>query len=225
MKRFLVAAAASLCLIPAIVTGVGAKALDAVRIDGLLVASPEVVTDALLLREGQEFTPADVQESIRRLHRLGLFRKIDFLIDGETDSTVSLLLALEEFPIVDKIEFEGNRKIKKKELEEKKVLHIHLPLSDAQLHRSRQTILDMYAEKGYLLAEVDALVIPTSVPGNAIVKYTITEGPRVRVRSIAFNGNENVKTRWLARRFRTKENRWWRSGDFNEELYRAHLDT
>jgi len=225
MKNFPVAAAAFFCLIPAIIAGVDAKALDAVRIEGLLVAKPETVTEAILLREGQEFTPADLQESIRRLHKLGLFRKIDFLVDGETDSTVSLLLALEEFPIVDKIEFEGNRKIKRKELEEKNVLHIHQPLSDAQLHRSRHTIMDMYADKGYLLAEVDAQVIPTSVPGNAIVKYTITEGPRVRVRSISFSGNENVRRRWLARRFRTKENRWWRSGDFNEELYRAHLDT
>jgi len=224
MKNLSAVVTATLCLILA-AAGVGAKALDAIRVDGLLVANPEIVSDAILLREGQEFTPADVQESIRRLHKLGLFRKIDFLIDGETDSTVSLVLALEEFPIVDKIEFEGSRKIKRKELEEKKVLHIHQPLSDAQLHRSRQTILDMYAEKGYLLAEVNAQVIPTSVPGNAIVKYTITEGPRVRIRSISFNGNENVKRRWLARRFRTKENRWWRSGDFNEELYRAHLDT
>jgi outer membrane protein insertion porin family len=205
--------------------GADAKTLDTVRVEGLLVANPDAVSDAMLLKPGSEFTPADLQESVRRLYKLGHFRKIDFFIDAETDSSVSLKLAVEEFPIVDKVEFFGNKKIKKKELEEKKLLRPYTPLSDAQLHKSKQTILDMYAEKGYLLAEVDAQTIPTSVPGNAIVKYDIKEGPRVRVKSIVFRGNRDVTDKWLARRFKTKENRWWRSGDFNYELYRSHLYT
>jgi outer membrane protein insertion porin family len=207
------------------VAAVRAKTLESIRIEGLLVTGPEIVTNALEVREGRDFTPADVQESIRKLYRLGLFRKIDFLIDAETDTSVALTLSLEEFPILDKIEFEGNRKIKRKALNEKKVLDLHRPFTDAQLHKSKETIYEMYVEKGYLLAEIDAQVFKTSVPGNAIVKYVIKEGPRVRVRSIVFRGNQEVKTRWLARRFKTKENRWWRSGDFNYELYRAHLDT
>ena len=214
-----------ICTVLACVAAARAKTLESIRIEGLLVTGPEIVANALEVREGRDFTPADVQESIRKLHRLGLFRKIDFLIDAETDTSVALTLSLEEFPILDKIEFEGNRKIKKKALDEKKALDLHRPFTDAQLHASKETIYEMYAEKGYLLAEIDAQVFKTSVPGNAIVKYVIKEGPRVRVRSIVFRGNQEVKTRWLARRFKTKENRWWRSGDFNYELYRAHLDT
>jgi len=224
MKKTLIAAAPVFLLTLAL-GGAEAKILDNIKIEGTLVANPDAVSDAVLLRPGSDVTPADIQESVRRVYKLGHFRKVDFFIDGETDSSVSLKLVLEEFPIVDKVEFSGNRKIKRKALEEKKLLRFFAPLSDAQLHKSKQTILDMYAEKGYLLAEVDARVIPTSVPGNAIVRYEITEGPRVRVRSIVFHGNRDVTSRWLARRFKTKENRWWRSGDFNYELYRSHLDT
>ncbi|MDR2577734.1 MAG: outer membrane protein assembly factor BamA [Chitinispirillales bacterium] len=227
MKKFLTAAAPLVCLIMFLagITGAEAKTLDTVRVEGVFVNNPDIVRDAILLRTGQTFTPSDVQESIRRLYRLGLFRNIDFFIDDETDTSVSLTLRLEEFPIVERIEFEGNRKIKTKEFEEKKVINLHQPLSDAELHRSVRTISEMYADKGYLLAEIDAQIINSIVPGNAIIKYVINEGPRVRVRSVAFNGNEHVKSSWLTRRFKTKENRWWRSGDFNEELYRAHLDT
>ncbi len=227
MKKMLIATVLSFLLILAMgsIAGAEAKVLDAIRIEGLLVANHDAVSDAILLRPGSEFTPADVQESVRRVYKLGHFRKVDFFVDEEADSSVSLKLVVEEFPIVDKVEFFGNKKIKKKELEEKKLLRFYTPLSDAQLYKSRQTILDMYAEKGYLLAEVDAQVIATSVPGNAIVKYEIKEGPRVRVRSIVFHGNRDVTSKWLSRRFKTKENRWWRSGDFNYELYRSHLDT
>ncbi|MCL2218617.1 MAG: outer membrane protein assembly factor BamA [Chitinispirillia bacterium] len=212
-------------LVSALISRVDAKVLDDIRIEGLLVTKAELVKDAVLLQTGKEFTPSDVQESIRRLYALGLFRKIDFVIEEETETGVTLALRLEEFPIVSLIEFEGNRKIRKKELEEAHVVRLQAPLSDAQLHKSRQTLADMYADKGYLLAHIDVQVIKAAVPGNAIVKYTITEGPRVRVRSIRFEGNQNVGRRKLARRFKTKENRWFRSGDFNYERYRSHLDT
>jgi outer membrane protein insertion porin family len=227
MKKKLIAAVPLFLLLLAMggVVGAEAKILDNIRIEGTLIANPDAVSDAILLRPGSDFTPADIQESVRRVYKLGHFRKVDFFVDGETDSSVSLKLVVEELPIVDKVEFFGNRKIKKKALEEKKLLRFYAPLSDAQLHKSKQTVLDMYAEKGYLLAEVDAQIIATSVPGNAIVKYVIKEGPRVRVKSVVFQGNRDVKTRWLARRFKTKENRWWRSGDFNYDLYRSHLDT
>jgi outer membrane protein insertion porin family len=227
MRKTLIAAAPVFLLALALggAAGAEAKILDTVRVEGLLVANPDAVFGAMPLKQGSEFTPSDLQESVRRLYKLGHFRNIDFFVDAESDSGVSLKLVVEEFPLVDKVEFFGNKKIKKKDLEEKKPLRQYAPLSDAQLHKSRQTILDMYAEKGYLLAEVDAQVIPTSVPGNAIVKYDIKEGPRVRVKSIVFRGNRDVTDRWLARRFKTKENRWWRSGDFNYDLYRAHLDT
>ncbi|MDR0330286.1 MAG: BamA/TamA family outer membrane protein [Chitinispirillales bacterium] len=249
MKNILIAAFPALLLVLAAgnLAGAEAKTLDTLAIEGLVVVKPDNVSDAVLLRAGSEFTPADVQESIRRLYKLGHFRKIDFIIGAETDSSVSLTLSLEEFPLVDAVEFFGNKKIKKKELEEKKLhRHYNAPMSDAQLHKSRQAILDLYADKGYLLAKVDAEVINTSVPGNAIVKYTIDEGPRVKVKTIVFKGAGDAKAGWLARltrrkdagggasevtrgwlmrRFKTKENRWWRSGDFNYDLYRAHLDT
>ena len=227
MKKTLISSALFSLLVLALGGAMSAQAkiLDAIKIEGTLVANPDAVSDAVLLRPGSDFTPADVQESVRRIYKLGHFRNVDFYVDNETDSSVSLKIVVEEFPLVDKIEFSGNRKIKRKALEEKKLLRFFAPLSDAQLYNSKQTILDMYAEKGYLLAEVDAQVIPTSVPGNAIVKYEIKEGPRVRVKSIVFHGNRDVKTKWLSRRFKTKENRWWRSGDFNYDLYRSHLDT
>ncbi|MDR0306318.1 MAG: outer membrane protein assembly factor BamA [Chitinispirillales bacterium] len=202
-----------------------AKVLEALKIEGLEVTQPEAVSNVLELREGQTFTPSDIQESIRRLYRTGNFRSVDFFVDDETDSSVTLTLRLEEFPILDKIEFHGNRKIKGKELEKKEILRLGRPFSDAQLHKSKQVLSDMYADKGYHLAEIEAVVVNTSVPGNVIVRYDIKEGPRVKIKSIVFNGNQDVTEGWLSKRFKTKENRWWRSGGFNRELYRSHLDT
>ena len=65
----------------------------------------------------------------------------------------------------------------------------------------------------------------SKIPGNAFVKVNIKEGPKVRVVSVAFKGNKEVKESKLARKFKTKEKRWFRGAEFNKDLYREHLDT
>ncbi|MFP4164422.1 MAG: outer membrane protein assembly factor BamA [Chitinispirillaceae bacterium] len=202
-----------------------ARVLDSLRIKGLVTNQPVIVENAITLREGESFNAADVQQSIRRLYRLGPFRSVDIFIQEETDSSASLVMKLEEYPRVEKIEYHGNEKIKTEKLEEEAAVIERQVLTDAQLHESKTVIGDLYAEEGYHLAKVNAELVESRIPGNVIVKYDIEEGPKVRVKSIVFKGNEEVKDGWLEGKFKTKEKRWWRSGDFDRELYEAHLDT
>ncbi|MFP4013472.1 MAG: outer membrane protein assembly factor BamA [Chitinispirillaceae bacterium] len=202
-----------------------AKVLDSLRIEGLVINQPLVVHNAITLRKGESFTPADVQESIRKLYSLGHFRSVDLFVEEESDSGATLVLKLEENPVVESIEYHGNKKIKTKKLEEESVISLRQMLSDAQLHKSKAVIRDLYAEEGYHLAKIETELVNSRIPGNVIVKYDIDEGPRVRVKSIEFKGNEQVKSSWLEGQFKTKEKRWWRSGDFDMDTYKAHLDT
>ena len=202
-----------------------AKVLDSLSIEGLSINSPNVVRNALEIREGKELSSSDVQESIRRLNGLGLFRSIDFFVLSESDSTVFLQLKLEEFPICENIEYNGNKKLKIKDFEEKITVKRGQILTDNLIYNTEKKIRELYADKGYNLAEVKHELINSKIPGNAFLKFDIKEGPRVRIKSITFNGNKEVKTSRLERKFKTKENRWWRSGEFNREMYSAHLDT
>ena len=202
-----------------------AKVLSKLEIQGLSINSAEVVRNALDIHEGGEFSSTAIQESIRRLYQMGLFRTVDFFVTSENDSTVSLALKLDEFPICENIEYNGNKKIKTKDFEEKMTLKRGQIISDAMLYDASKKIRDMYAEKGYLNAQVKTESIPTKIPGNVIAKFDINEGPKVKITSIVFKGNKEIKTSTLERRFKTKKSKWWRSGEFNEDLYRSHLDS
>ncbi len=202
-----------------------ARILDTLVIDGLSINSDRAVRNSAALPEGRQFSTSDIQEALKRLHELGLFRKIDFFVIRETDSSASLRLRVEEFPIVDMVEYHGNKKIKKKDFEEKTTVKRGQILTDAAVFDEKQRILALYEEKGYNLAEITPELIPTKVPGNVILKLSIREGPRVRIKSIVFKGNREVKESKLARKLKTKESRWWRSGEFNYETFRSHLDT
>ncbi|MBN1604956.1 MAG: outer membrane protein assembly factor BamA [Chitinispirillaceae bacterium] len=201
------------------------KLLDTLIIQGLNVAQEHVVRNIVLFREGQEVRVQDVAESIRLLYATGSFRSVDFFIESESEKSVRLLLKVEEFPICEGVEYSGNRKLKDKDFEEKVAVKKGQVISDAAIYDLVVKMKRMYAEKGYNLAEISHKLVPTKIPGNAFLQFSIKEGPRVRIKEITFSGNREVKTSRLERKLKTKENRWWRSGEFDKELFKEHLDT
>ncbi|HEX3018816.1 MAG TPA: outer membrane protein assembly factor BamA [Chitinispirillaceae bacterium] len=202
------------------------KILDSLAIEGLTTHSPSVVRNALEVRVGKPLNTNDIQESIRKVYELDLFRSVDFYVISENDSSVKLKLQLEEYPICENVEYDGNRKIKTKDFEEKvTLLKKGQIVTDDILYDLKNRVKDLYIEKGYNLAEIKTELVKSKIPGNAFVKLNIKEGPRVRIESIVFKGNNEVKSSKLARKFKTKEHRLFRGGEFNKELYREHLDT
>jgi len=214
-----------LLLLGSLIVSAEAKVLDTLVIDGLSINSPSVVRNAIGVREKHPFTAADIQESLRRLYALGLFKSIDFSITRENDSSASLKLLLVENSICENIEYHGNKKLKVKDLDEKSILKKGQILTDATLFKNEQVLKDLYAEKGYNLAEIKTEQVQTKIPGNVIVNYTIKENAKVRIAKINFSGNKQIASKKLLRKFKTKEHRWWRGGEFNKDVYKEHLDT
>jgi outer membrane protein insertion porin family len=202
-----------------------AKILDTLVIEGLFIQQPSVVTNAISLKKGKEFTSADIQTAIKNLYRLGAFRSVDFYVTKDVDSTVSLLCKVAEFPIIESIEYSGNKKLKQKDFEEKMTMKKGQVLSDALLFDNVNAIKKLYEQKGYLLAEVNPTLIPTKVPGNVIAKFSINEGAKVIVKQITFKGNVDIKESKLKSKFKTKEKKLFWGGDFDPDLYKSHLDS
>jgi outer membrane protein insertion porin family len=202
-----------------------AKVLEKLSVKGLVINSREAVLANASLHQGLFFTASDIKNAVRNFYNTGLFRSVDVFVTAETDSSASLLVKFEEFPLCEGIEFAGLKKVKQKDLDEKFPFKIRQVVSDDALFRAEKFVEDQYAKKGYLLADVSVEKVFSKVPGNMIFKFNVKEGERVSIRSIAFKGNKEVASSKLKGKFKTKESRWWRSGDFDEELYRAHLDS
>jgi outer membrane protein insertion porin family len=201
------------------------KMLDSIAIKGLLLNSRSLVHNNILLRQGTPFTANDVKESIRKLAGLNLFRSVEVFVTKETDSSASLLLQVEEYPFCESIEYAGLKKIKAKDFEEKLPIKQRQIVTDNDVFRTEQYIKKKHEEKGYLLAGVKAERVASKVPGNVVLKFVVKEGPKVQIKTVTFKGNKAIKEKKLKSKFKTKENRWWRSGDYEEDLYRAHLDS
>jgi|WetSurMetagenome_2_1015567.scaffolds.fasta_scaffold00149_20 outer membrane protein insertion porin family len=203
----------------------GAKVLDTLVIKGLSVQQPSLVRNGIGLREHADFTAQDVQSAVKSLYRLGYFKTVDFYVTNETDSSASLELDLSEYPMAEAVELVGNKKMAKKDIEEKMTMKKGAVCSDALLFENRTIIKKLYEQKGFLLADVKAETMPTKIPGNVLVKFKINDGPKVLIKKIYFKGNTAFKESKLKWTFKTKERQFFWGGDFEEEQYKNNLDS
>jgi outer membrane protein insertion porin family len=146
-------------------------------------------------RVGSPFSAEALTDDVRELYASGFFDDIEVDLERRDDG-VKLRLLVRERPSISKIVFEGNVQIENDDLKEGIELKEATVLSRPAIRRSVQKIRDLYAEKGYFLAEVESGVLPSS-EGEVEVKFKITEHDQVSVRRVTFIGNEHVSTEEL----------------------------
>jgi outer membrane protein insertion porin family len=203
-----------------------AKIIDTLQIEGsFTTVQASMVRGYAGIKSGDEFVATKMPEAIKRLYYLGLFRSVDFSILNETDSTVSLLLKVVEFPILESFDIVGAKKISKEDVEKVVTLKKGQALSSSSVFETVRKIQKVYAEKGYLMADVALDTTHAIIPGNVIAKFRIKEGSKVEVKQVTFKGNSSFKESKLKGKFKTKEKKFLFGGDFDQEKYRTHLDS
>lgn len=154
--------------------------------------TPEDVVTYLRERSGQEFSPEVLTQDVRELYGSGFFDDIEVDLERLQDGVV-LRFVVRERPSVNAVSFEGNSEIEKDDLKEGVELKANTILSPPAIRRSIQKIRDMYAEKGFFLAEVESETIPQK--NNEVeVKFKIREQGQVSVKRVTFIGNESIST-------------------------------
>ena len=194
-------------------------------VEGNSSADANMVRISAGISPGTEATGDDIQEAIKQLWSLGLFEDIKIVLDREVTEGVYLTIQVKEYPHLEKVELEGNKKLKKDDIDEVLNFYPGQVISPGTLARARKKLKDKYKEKGYLLAEINTETFDSKEKeGRAIVRITIDEGKKVQIKRITFYGNEAFKESKLCKQMKeTKEDRWWRGADFDKKKYQEDL--
>jgi outer membrane protein assembly complex protein YaeT len=205
------------------------KVVD-VKVEGNRTVDKSLILRTVQVEKGEEYLPTVLRQrvaaSVTALNKLALFS--DIRVEADYPDSVDgaiLVFAVSELPTLARAELKGNDKIKTDDLKEVMDLLDGQVYSRSAVERNRQKILDKYHSKGYLLAQVDVEEGIEESTGRKTVAFKINEGKKVRVRYVTFAGNVHVKDKELRKKLPTKEERWWRDGDFKEDEYRLGLDT
>ncbi len=139
---------------------------------------------------GQRFTESRFQNLQRRLYALDYFDEIVPMAERGGPDGDQLVLRFEvgERPVVSRIRFEGNRNVRRRQLEDVILLSEGDVVTDSRLRSARNAIVSEYAERGYPDTEVQSRVEEDD-DGRRTVVFEITEGFRTVIREIEFSGN------------------------------------
>ncbi len=141
-------------------------------------------------RVNDAFVPERLSQDVRELWNSGFFDDIEVNLQ-RSDAGVRLRFTVRERANVTLVEIEGNDEIDDDDIQEAIELKANTILSYPAINRSVQKIRDMYAEKGYFLAEVDSEVVP--LKNNEVrVRFNVRENSQVSVRRVNFLGNEHI---------------------------------
>ena len=130
-----------------------------VSVEGNILTSENTILFTSGLRKGLTITATEFQRAIKRLWNLGLFQNIQLRYDDESPEGLTITIIVEENPILGALRFEGNKKIKNKKFDEELDLTQGQRIRPNTLHETSKKIKQLYAEKGYLQADVSTRLI------------------------------------------------------------------
>ena len=197
-----------------------------ISIDGNSLADPAAVIANSGLKVGDEITiPGDqVAQALRKLWLLNIFSDVQVNVDRKVANGVYLVIVVKELPRYDGIAYEGLHEFSEEDIMKKLNLVRGQVLAPRELTKIKKTILKMYEDEGYLLADVQLSTEPVDAAKNRVlVKVKIDEGQDVRVDHIMFRGNKAFEESDLRGAMdNTTEKHWWKfwsSAKFDRKKY------
>jgi outer membrane protein insertion porin family len=176
---------------PAVATGAGAQARETIAVQGNRRIDADTVRSYFHAAPDGRFDDAARDEALKALLATGLFDNVT--IDRTGDR---LVVHVTEAPVLDRVAFEGNKKIQDKELTAVVESKPRGTLQRAVVQADVGRIMEAYRHAG----RDEVSVVPQIINhGNDRVDlvYEVTEGGKTTVRQINFVGNKVFGKRQL----------------------------
>ena len=206
--------------------------LKDVKVEGNVVSSVNTIIFTSGLRKGLNITTAEFPRAIKRLWQLGLFDDVQIRYDDEKNNEISITIVVTESSVVGEVSYVGNRKIKDSKFIEELEISSGQRIKPNMLHQKVKKMKKLYAEKGYLKADIQFELVKSSRMSNIFdgkakeitkdIIFNIKENEKIKLRNIYFEGNETYSD--LILRFlmkETKQQRWyyfWRTAFDKDKL-------
>jgi outer membrane protein insertion porin family len=158
--------------------------IQEIRIEGNQRIEPETVRSYMQLNAGDPFDARRIDQALKNLFGTGLFADVNFRREGN-----ALVVNVIENPIINKLAFEGNKRLDDDALQAEVQLRPRVVYTQARVQADVKRILDLYRRSGRFAATVDPKIIKLDQNRVNLV-FEINEGDVTEVRRIDFVGNK-----------------------------------
>jgi outer membrane protein insertion porin family len=169
------------------------RAERAIRVEGNQRIEADSIRSYFHPGHGGQFEAADLDTALKALYATGLFADVRIRRSGD-----QLIVTVNENPIVRRVAFEGNKKLKdeqfKTDIQSRSGGPLWRPIVQADVAR----LVDLYHRRGYFEARVEPKIIERKIIETKIndgssqqadLVFEISEGGKTGVKQIQFLGN------------------------------------
>jgi len=186
--------------------------ISAIHIQGNTLIPESTILSLLESKVGILYNPNLIARDIQHIYNVGFFSSVNVEAE-EVDGAYSLTFRVKERPLISRIEFKGNKKIKTEQIEE----ILTLPTADLaeifnqkfypqKIKEDEEKIRQRYREDGYQNVVITSSLRPDQEsPEKVVLEYVIEEGKKAAVRHVSFEGNEVFSDDELRKQMATRK--------------------
>ncbi len=193
------------------------RVIERVEFEGISSLDSTYLQSVSGVKAGDVWNRELIAEACRKLAETQKFEGTPFAEPREDDAgRLVLVFVVEERPYITAIDFIGQEKFKAGELLKAIKLDVGSPISEFLIRQAQQDIERKYHEAGYAYTTVE--VDRDALRDDRRVLFRISEGPRVKIQEIVFEGNASYSDLRLRSLIETNTSLWiFRTGAFDPE--------
>jgi outer membrane protein insertion porin family len=175
---------------------------NSIIVQGNRRVEADTVRSYFKVAPGERLDAAKIDAALKALYASGLFEDVKI-----SESGGHVIVTVVEAPVIDRLAFEGNHRLKDEQLQEEIQSKARDSLSRAKVQADTQRIIEVYHRSG----RFDVTVVPQIVerPNNRVdLVFQINEGEKTGVKSIVFVGNKAYSSWRLKDVIKTAESNW-----------------
>ena len=162
----------------------------------------DTVRSYFKLAPGEHLDAAKIDAGLKALYATGLFEDVRI-----AQSDGKLIVTVVEAPVINKIAFEGNRRLKDEQMLEEIQSKERGALSRAKVQADTQRIIEIYQRNGRFNVKVVPEIIRR--PNDRVdLVFKIDEGEKTGIKSLVFVGNKSYPDYRLKEVIKTTESNW-----------------
>lgn len=181
-----------------------AAPLKAIKIEGNQRIESETILSYVPIKQGEEFMDDRLDETLKALYATGYFADVRVERSGDT-----MVIHLTENPIINRLAYEGNSKLKDEILEKEITIRPREVLTKARIQEAQQHILEIYRHMGRYGASVNPKIVKLP-QGRVDLIFEINEGDITYIRKISFIGNKTFHASALEECIKSRRKQWFR---------------
>ncbi|MCW5746400.1 MAG: outer membrane protein assembly factor BamA [Alphaproteobacteria bacterium] len=178
--------------------------ISAVLVEGNSRVEPETIRSYIELRAGQAYDAEAANRALKALLGTGLFSDVTIRLEGS-----QLIVRVVENPIINRVAFEGNKKLDDDQLRQEVQTKPRTVFTRAKVQSDVQRLVEVYRRAGKFNARIEPKIIKLDQNRVDLV-FEINEGATTGIRRITFVGNEHFSDGTLRGKIRTSESAWYK---------------